>query len=133
MSPNNCDHVSRPSRLYGLPKIHKDGVPLKPIVSTIGSPTYGLAKHLAGLLGSHLGLTSHHVKNSEDFAQTLDTLHVGSKDILVNFDVISLFTRVPLNDALDLLTRHFDANIFGTFPPCPDILFLFQRAVPQTD
>jgi hypothetical protein len=30
---------SRPRRLYGLPKIHKPGVPLRPIVSTIGSPT----------------------------------------------------------------------------------------------
>jgi hypothetical protein len=29
---------SRPTRLYGLPKIHKPGVPLRPIVNTIGSP-----------------------------------------------------------------------------------------------
>jgi hypothetical protein len=101
-------HGSRPSRLYGLPKIHKDGIPLRPIVSTIGSPTYCLAKHLACLRDSHLDLTPHRVKNSEDFAQTLDTLRVGTKDILVSLDVISLFTRVPLNDALDLLTRHFD-------------------------
>jgi hypothetical protein len=40
---------SRPPRLYELPKIHKDGVPLRPIVSTIGAPTYRLAQHLAGL------------------------------------------------------------------------------------
>jgi hypothetical protein len=33
----------RPPRLYGLPKIHKEGVPLRPIVSTIGAPTYRLA------------------------------------------------------------------------------------------
>jgi len=29
---------SRPPRLYGLPKIHKEGVPLRPIVSNIGAP-----------------------------------------------------------------------------------------------
>jgi hypothetical protein len=40
---------SRQPRLYGLPKIHKPGVPLRPIVSTIGSPTYRLAQHLAPL------------------------------------------------------------------------------------
>jgi hypothetical protein len=33
---------SRPPRLYGLPEIHKPGVPLRPIVSTIGSPAYRL-------------------------------------------------------------------------------------------
>ena len=36
---------SRPPRLYGLPKIHNEGVPLRPIVSNIGAPTYQLAKH----------------------------------------------------------------------------------------
>jgi hypothetical protein len=55
------------------------------------------------------------VKNPEDFAQTLDTLRVGPKDILVSVDVISLFTRLPLNNALDLLTRHFDENILKLF------------------
>jgi hypothetical protein len=42
---------SRPPRLYGLPKVHKQGVPLRPSVSTIGAPTYHLTKHLSGLLG----------------------------------------------------------------------------------
>jgi hypothetical protein len=55
------------------------------------------------------------VKNSEDFTQTLDTVRIGPKNILVNFDVISLFTRVPLNDALDLLTRRCDENILRLF------------------
>ena len=30
---------SRPPRLYGLPKIHKEGIPLRPIVSNIDAPT----------------------------------------------------------------------------------------------
>ncbi|XP_046409073.1 uncharacterized protein LOC124173954 [Ischnura elegans] len=37
----------KPPRLYGLPKIHKDGIPLRPIVSAIDSPTHKLAKYLA--------------------------------------------------------------------------------------
>ncbi|BHF71532.1 hypothetical protein SprV_0401459000 [Sparganum proliferum] len=34
------------SRFYGLPKVHKDGAPLRPIVSLKGIPTYELAKWL---------------------------------------------------------------------------------------
>ena len=30
-------------RLYGLPKVHKSGIPLRPIVSFINSPTYQLS------------------------------------------------------------------------------------------
>ncbi len=34
LRPTGC----RPPLLYGLPKIHKLGIPLRPIVSCIGSP-----------------------------------------------------------------------------------------------
>ncbi|BHF84239.1 hypothetical protein SprV_0902739000 [Sparganum proliferum] len=34
------------ARFYGLPKVHKDGAPLRPIVSLKGTPSYGLAKWL---------------------------------------------------------------------------------------
>jgi hypothetical protein len=65
---------SRSPRLYGLPKIHKEGVPLRPTVSTIGAPTYRLAQHLASLLGAHIGDSPHHVKNSMEFIDTIHTL-----------------------------------------------------------
>nr|VZI18721.1 unnamed protein product [Spirometra erinaceieuropaei] len=34
------------ARFYGLPRVHKDGAPLRPIMSLKGTPTYGLAKWL---------------------------------------------------------------------------------------
>ena len=33
-----------PPKFYGLPKIHKKNIPLRPIVSSIGSVAYGVAK-----------------------------------------------------------------------------------------
>jgi hypothetical protein len=65
---------SRPPRLYGLPKIHKDGVSLRPIVSSIGTPTYQLSKYLAGLLSQLTGNSATHVKNSFQFIQILESL-----------------------------------------------------------
>ncbi|CAF4033849.1 unnamed protein product [Rotaria sp. Silwood1] len=38
------------ARIYGLPKIHKSGIPLRPVMSTIGSYNYRLAKLLANKL-----------------------------------------------------------------------------------
>ena len=31
-------------KFYGLPKIHKPGIPLRPIISSIGTVTYNTAK-----------------------------------------------------------------------------------------
>ena len=39
-----------PPRFYGLPKVHKNGCPLRPIVSFISTPTYNLFKHVAKIL-----------------------------------------------------------------------------------
>ena len=37
-------------RFYGQPKIHKPGVPIRPIVSYSGSPLYNLNKYIANIL-----------------------------------------------------------------------------------
>ena len=37
-------------RMYGLPKIHKEGIPLRPILSMTGSSHHELGKWLTGLL-----------------------------------------------------------------------------------
>jgi hypothetical protein len=58
-------------------------------------PTYLLVKHLAGLVGPLVGLTEHHIKNSASFIQKLLMIHLQKTDVLVNFDVAFLFTKVP--------------------------------------
>ena len=45
-----ANNYSTPPQLYGLPKIHKNGMPFRPIASSIDSLTYRLAKHLSSIL-----------------------------------------------------------------------------------
>ena len=80
-------------RIYGLPKIHKPDIPLRPIVLCIGSPTYQLSKHITSLISPLAGHTSSHVKNSRHFTEMMGRVHVESDEILVSFDVSSLFTN----------------------------------------
>ena len=44
-----------PPKFYGLPKIHKTGTPLRPIVSSRGSITYGVAKELSHIIKPLVG------------------------------------------------------------------------------
>ena len=54
LSINKCKQLyptsALPPKFYGLPKIHKTGTPLRPIVSSRGSITYGVAKELAHII-----------------------------------------------------------------------------------
>jgi len=87
-------------RLYGLPKIYKDDIPIRPIASNIGAPTYKLSKYLASLLIPLVGHSSHHVTNSIEFVHTLGFPQVGPEDLMVSSGVVSLFTQVPKVETL---------------------------------
>ena len=50
-------------KFYGLPKIHKDGIPLRPIVSSRGSITYEVAKELARILKPQWAVPPPHQKH----------------------------------------------------------------------
>lgn len=54
--------------LYGLPKVHKAGIPLRPIVSFGNSSTYALSKHLVHILAPLVDKSQSHVRNSTEFA-----------------------------------------------------------------
>ena len=76
--------------LYGLPKLHKPGIPLRPIVSFIDSPTYNLSKHLVSLLSPLTGMSSSHVRNSTEFARFIAGQHLSEGEVLFCYDVVSL-------------------------------------------
>ena len=86
---------------YGLPKIHKpEAIPVRPIVSSIDSPTYNLAKYAASVLGPLVGSTPHHIENTKDFVEKIKgfKLHedgllrlMTSRHYLPQFHLMSLF------------------------------------------
>ena len=94
---------SQPPRIYGLPKIYKAEVPLRPIVSCIGAPSYQLSKHITSLISPLAGKTDSHVKNSKHFVEVMSDLRVEEDEMMVSFDVSSLFTNVPIDEAVQVI------------------------------
>ena len=102
-------------RLYGLCKIPKESVPIRPIVNNIGAPTYKLSKYLAWLLSPLVEHSSWHMTNSTEFVHSLGSLEVGLEDLMVSFYAVSLYTQVPLGESLNLLSQHHSEDILALF------------------
>ncbi|XP_022104795.1 uncharacterized protein LOC110986850 [Acanthaster planci] len=101
--------------MYGIPKIHKPGTPLRPIVSCVSCFAYNLSKHLAGILSPLTGNTPNTVPNSTAFAEFLRGQHIDSHEALISFDVKWLFTNVPIGDACCVALRRLEED-----PELPD-------------
>lgn len=94
--------------MRGQPKTHKDGVPMRPITSGIGSAPHRLAKRLAKPLTRCLGVMSPtHLKNSADLLEKLKSVDVTDKK-MVSLDVKSLFTNVSVDGAMQALKEVLD-------------------------
>ena len=99
-----------PPMIYGLPKIHKPQVPLRPIVSCTGAPSYKLSKYIASVIFPLAGKTSSHVLNLKQFASVMQEERVKEEEVLVSFDVTSLFTNNPIDEVVDVIHRKLAAE-----------------------
>ena len=97
-------------KFYGLPTIHKLDIPLRPIVSSCGSVTYGVAKELTKILEPLLGKSPHHINSTHDFVEQVKQITLAPGECLSSYDVSALFTSVLVDSALgvikDLLEKY---------------------------
>ena len=88
--------------LYGLPKVHKDNIPLRPILCSIGSFSYQCASWLSKSL-SELRRHPLTAKDTFDFLRIIADHELDRNCIMCSFDVKSLFTNIPVDFTVNLI------------------------------
>ena len=84
---------------------------MRPIVCTIGSPLYLLSKHLSEILSPLIGHTDTYIKNSSHFVTRLEDINMEQTDMMISFDVKSLFTMIPIKDSITIIRDRLTADI----------------------
>ena len=125
-----------PPKFYGLPKIHKPDTPLRPIVSSCGSVTYGVAKELAKILKSLVGKSPHNIISTQDFVEQARQIKLEPGECLSSYDDVSaLFTSVPIDPALNIIKDLLDKDTTlkeRTVMEVGDIILLLKFCLKNT-
>ena len=99
LKPND----SSAPRFYGQQKIRKPGVSVRPIVSYSGSPLYNLNNYIANILKAYVQDENNNTKNSTTFSNYIRNVPIEDDEIMVLFDVTSLYTNIPIIDTLNII------------------------------
>ena len=92
------DFVPRTSRLYLLPKIHKNVQPPpgRPVISSNGAPTERISQFVDFFLQPYVSKNRSYIKDTNDFLLKLQALgKLPENTILFSLDVVSLYTNIP--------------------------------------
>ena len=118
-----------PPKFYGLPKIHKPDTPLRSIMSSCGSVIYGVAKELTKILKPLVGKSPHHIHSTQDFVEQVKQFTLAPGECLSSYDVSALFTSVPVDPALNVITDLLEKDPTlndRTVLPLKDIILLLE-------
>ena len=94
-----------PPKYYGLPKVCKPGMPLRPIISSVGSVTHATTKELTRIIKPLVGGSQHHVRNNMDFIHSIEGIQMTADECMMSFDVESLFTSVPIEPSIQIIKK----------------------------
>ena len=94
---------SGPGVIYGLPKIHKQNTPMRPVVSSINTPFYKLAKFLIPAIETFTR-NEFTLNNSFEFFDKIRNMNLENK-FIVSMDIVSLYTNIPVKETINIATE----------------------------
>ena len=100
-----CPCGSKAGVLYGLPKILKSGVPIRPIISAVGTYNCKLAKYHDSIIKPFQSNKDCMLKDPFDFVNRVSKVDLLDGDLIFSFDVESLFTNIPVRETVDIIIK----------------------------
>ena len=74
-----------------------------PIASNSGSPLYNFNKYIANILKAFVKYENNNAKNSITFSSYIRDVPIEDDEIMVSFDVTSLYSSIPIIHTLNII------------------------------
>ena len=103
--------------IYFLKKLHKNPISVRPIVSSVQSPTSNLSHFMDLLLKPIVKNIPQILTNSTEFLRELQAITIPDNTILASLDVSSLYTNIPTDEAIDIVLKYLEETQSPQQPP----------------
>ena len=98
------------NKFYGLPKIHKPTLSLRPIISGVNSPNRGIAQLVTDILTIAYSTDNNFfIKDSFEFSAFIQEFQLPDNYVILSLDVKSLFNNITVDLAKSSVERHWDS------------------------
>jgi hypothetical protein len=97
-------------KFYGLPKLHQQGIPLRPIVACTKAPASNIRKSLYTAFKPLLYFQKLHICNSVDLVEKLKSVRISENTIVSSFDIVSIYTNIDVAISEQLLKNKIEEN-----------------------
>ena len=92
---------TKPGRFYLLPKVHKCGVPGRPVISSCSSPTEKISELVDHFIKPLVPGIPSYIRDSFHFLEKLKAIgSLQENFLLVTIDVVGLYPSIPHEDGL---------------------------------
>ena len=95
----------------------------------VNTPEYELARFLDGIIKTHIP-SKYSITSNTQFLKRLQEFDLQEDDYCISFDVVSLFTNVPLAETIDIVANQIFENNTEEKPKItkPGLIKLLQMA-----
>lgn len=95
-------------KFYGLPKVHKEQLALRPITAMQMAPGFNTGKIVNEILSKIFPRSHIHVRDSYDMVDFCDSLIINEEHELVSFDVVKMYTSIPRQLVKEIVLKKQD-------------------------
>ena len=96
-------------KFYLRPKIHKEGNPGRPAVSSVNCHTANISKYVDYHLQPIVTEIPSYVKDTQDFLRKFEKVKdIPQEILLVTLDVKSLYTNIPNNEGIKAIKESYE-------------------------
>ena len=104
-----AEGLKKTKKFYLRPKIHKEGNPSPPVVSSVNCHTASISKYVDCHFQPIVKEIHSYVKDAQDFLKKLEKVKdIPQGSLLVTLDVKSLYANIPNNEGITAVNESYD-------------------------